>query len=191
MDTEQSPQLVREGYLWGPRVRRGAFPPPIKLVLFGPGTVHGLDDDEHRTRNAMLLGVLTPARVAELASRAEQQWAQRTAQWPGRDRVVLFDEAVQVLGTSVLRWAGVPEGEDLAGARPRWPRWYTASASRARRTRAPSSRGCSWGTGRRTSCAGRATVSSTRPPGRRCTLPLTRATAPDAACPSTWRRPSC
>ncbi len=76
--------------------------------------MHALDDDEHHIRKAMLLGVLTPARVAELASGAEQHWAQRIARWPGRDRVVLFDEAVQVLGTSVMRWAGVPEHEDLS-----------------------------------------------------------------------------
>ena len=52
---------------------------PIKLVLFGPGTVHGLDDDEHHTHKAMHLGVLTGARVVELASRAEQQWSERIA----------------------------------------------------------------------------------------------------------------
>lgn len=147
MDGEQSVRMLREGYLWGPRVRgsadaaairiagrraavvggpegvrrfydprlqrRGAFPPPVKLVLFGPGTVHGLDDEEHHARKALHLGVLTGARVAELASLAEREWAERIARWPARDRVVLFDEAVQVLGRSVMRWGGVPEDEDL------------------------------------------------------------------------------
>ena len=147
MDAEQSQNMVREGYLWGPRLRgsadavpvriagrraalvggpegvrrfydprlqrRGAFPLPVKLVLFGPGTVHGLDDAEHHARKAVLLSVLTAPRVSALAAEAEQGWADRTAAWPGRDRVVLFDEAVQVLGTSVMRWGGVPDGEDL------------------------------------------------------------------------------
>jgi hypothetical protein len=35
-----------------PRLRRrGSLPLPLKLVLFGPGTVHGLDDAEHHLRN--------------------------------------------------------------------------------------------------------------------------------------------
>ena len=101
--------------------RRGAFPPPVKLVLFGPGTVHGLDDAEHHVRKAVLMGVLTPDRVSALATQASHAWAERVPQWPRRERVVLFDEAVQVLGGSVMRWAGVPEDEDLAGARARGP----------------------------------------------------------------------
>jgi fatty-acid peroxygenase len=147
MDAEQSLNMVREGYLWGPRVRgsadaapvriagrraavvggpegvrrfydprlqrRGAFPLPVKLVLFGPGTVHGLDDTEHHARKAVLLSVLTAPRVAALSAEAERAWTDRIAAWPGRDRVVLFDETVQVLGTSVMRWGGVPDGEDL------------------------------------------------------------------------------
>lgn len=63
--------------------RRGAFPPPIKLVLFGPGTVHGLDDDEHHTHKAMHLGVLTGARVAELASRASSSGQSASRDGPG------------------------------------------------------------------------------------------------------------
>ena len=148
METEQSLCMVREGYLWGPRVRgsadavpvriagrraaviggpegvrrfydprlqrRAAFPPPVKLVLFGPGTVHGLDDDEHHVRKAVLTGVLAPERVAELTAQAGRAWEERVAAWRRHDRVVLFDEAVDVLGTSVMRWGGVPEDEDLS-----------------------------------------------------------------------------
>lgn len=88
--------------------RRGAFPPPIKLVLFGPGTVHGLDDAEHRLRKALLLGGITPTTVAALGERAEREWTAAIAGWTECDRVTLFDEAVQVLAASVLPWAGVP-----------------------------------------------------------------------------------
>jgi fatty-acid peroxygenase len=101
------PEGVRRFY--DPRLRRrGAFPPPVKLVLFGPGTVHGLDDAEHHLRKAMLLGVITPEGVAELGERAQREWASATGRWAGRERVVLFDEAVQVLAASVFPWAGIP-----------------------------------------------------------------------------------
>ncbi len=100
------PAAVRRFY--DPRLRRrGAFPPPIKLVLFGPGAVHGLDDADHHHRKALFLQVLTPESVTALARRAQQEWASATAHWAGRE-VVVFDEAVQVLTASVLPWAGVP-----------------------------------------------------------------------------------
>jgi fatty-acid peroxygenase len=92
---------------YDPRLRRrGAFPPVVKLVLFGPGTVHGLDDAEHHLRKAMLLGVITPESVAELGERAQREWASAIEGWAGQEQVVLFDEALQVLAASVIPWAG-------------------------------------------------------------------------------------
>lgn len=105
------PEGVRRFY--DPRLRRrGAFPPPIKLVLFGRGAVHGLDDAEHRHRKALFLDVLSPASVAALGERAEQEWAAAAQRWEGSGSVVLFDEAVQVLAASALAWAGVPVGAE-------------------------------------------------------------------------------
>jgi cytochrome P450 len=52
---------------------------PIQLVLFGPGTVHALDDAEHHHRKAMFLEVLTPDAVAALGRRAEQEWESAAA----------------------------------------------------------------------------------------------------------------
>jgi fatty-acid peroxygenase len=88
--------------------RRRAFPPPIKLVLFGRGAVHGLDDARHQARKAMFLDVLTRESVERLARHAEREWASATAAWKPGSRVVLFDAAVEVLAASVLPWAGIP-----------------------------------------------------------------------------------
>jgi fatty-acid peroxygenase len=112
------PEGVRRFY--DPRLRRrGAFPLAVKLVLFGPGTVHGLDDAEHRLRKAMLLGVITPESVAELGERAQREWASAIEGWAGREQVVLFDEAVQVLAASVIPWAGIPTGAQELALRAR------------------------------------------------------------------------
>jgi fatty-acid peroxygenase len=101
------PEGVQRFY--DPRLRRtGAFPAAVKLVLFGPGTVHGLDDAEHHLRKSLFLGVITEKAVAELDERAQQEWATAIGRWAGRSEVVLFDEAVQVLAASVLPWAGIP-----------------------------------------------------------------------------------
>jgi fatty-acid peroxygenase len=145
MSRDRTVELIRTGYPWAARLRRGAaavptrllgrravvvggpegvrrfydprlrrrraFPAAIQLLLFGPGTVHGLDDAEHHLRKALFLGVITPETVAALGERAEREWAARIDGWAGRDRVVVFDEAVQVLAASVLPWAGVPVSE--------------------------------------------------------------------------------
>ena len=101
------PEGVRRFY--DPRLRRrGAFPPPIKLVLFGAGSVHGLDDAEQHHRKALFVDVLSPASVAALGERAAREWDAALARWQDADRVVLFDEAVRVIATSVLLWAGIP-----------------------------------------------------------------------------------
>ena len=101
------PDGVRRFY--DPRLRRrGAIPLPVRRVLFGAATVHGLADAEHHDRKALLLGVLAADRVAALGRRADRLWATALRSWPDRDRVVLFDEAVQVLAAAVLPWAGVP-----------------------------------------------------------------------------------
>jgi fatty-acid peroxygenase len=101
------PEGVRRFY--DPRLRRrGAFPAAIKLVLFGPGTVHGLDDAEHHHRKAMFLELLGPGPVADLRRRADQEWEAAAGRWRSRGRVRLFDEAVQVLAAAVLPWAGIP-----------------------------------------------------------------------------------
>ena len=101
------PEGVRRFY--DPRLRRrGAFPAPIRLVLFGPGAVHGLDDAEHHHRKALFLHVLRPDAVAALGRTAQAHWDAAARSWAGRGRVVLHDEAVRVLAASVAEWAGLP-----------------------------------------------------------------------------------
>jgi fatty-acid peroxygenase len=153
MEKDRTIELLREGYPWAARLRRGAaaassrllgrpavvvggpggvrrfydprlrrrgaFPMPIRLVLFGPGTIHSLDDAEHHKRKAMFLDLLTPAAVAELERRAEREWETAVRRWSSRERVVLFDEAVHVLAASVLPWAGVPVTADELPRRAR------------------------------------------------------------------------
>ncbi|NAZ84369.1 cytochrome P450 [Kineococcus sp. R8] len=125
--------------------RRGAFPPPVKLVLFGAGAVHGLDDAEHHHRKALFVRALSPAAVRQLGERAEREWALATRDWTaGRPHdVVLFDEAVQVLTRAVTGWAGVPCGPAELSRRARQlatvvdgfgrpgPAWVRAALARA------------------------------------------------------------
>lgn len=109
------PEGVRRFY--DPRLRRrGAVPAAIALMLFGPGTVHGIDDAEHHLRKALFLGVITPDTVAALGERADAEWA---AVVRGSGPLVVFDEAVRVQAAAVLPWAGVPVSPGEAARRGR------------------------------------------------------------------------
>jgi fatty-acid peroxygenase len=159
------PEGVRRFY--DPRLRRrGAFPPPLKVVLFGRGGVQGLDGTAHHHRKALFVRVLGDASVADLARRAEREWAAAADDWSGRGTVVLFDEAVRVLAAAVVPWAGVPasaeevvrRGRQLAAvvdgfgtpgrpflraARARWQldRWARGLVHRSRAGLVPLERG--------------------------------------------------
>ncbi|RIQ21476.1 cytochrome P450 [Jiangella rhizosphaerae] len=112
------PVGVRRFY--DPRLRRaGAIPMPVGRVLFGQGSVHGLDDEQHHRHKARYLDLLTPAAADELRSRTRHQWEQAARTWePGRP-FVLFDEAVRVLTATMLPWAGIPAGPDEVSRRAR------------------------------------------------------------------------
>jgi fatty-acid peroxygenase len=102
------PEAVRAFYDTERFARGGAVPGPLMRTLFGRGAVHGLDGEAHRVRKAMFLETLAADRVDALADRVDHEWAEAVRRWQGLDRIVLFDEAVRVLGRGVLAWAGVP-----------------------------------------------------------------------------------
>jgi fatty-acid peroxygenase len=97
--------------------RRGAIPFPLRGLLFGVGAVHGLDGDEHKKRKLLFLETLRPEAARALVERATSLLEARAARWTGEVR--LFDELVEVYGTAVIGWAGLPCSEDEAA---RWGR---------------------------------------------------------------------
>nr|NLD41157.1 cytochrome P450 [Actinomycetales bacterium] len=96
--------------------REGALPPLISGGLFGSGSVHGLDDEEHRARKALFIrAAMDDAAVAALLRDAEAEWNSHLDEvWlPGRTGSV-YDAAVEVYGRSILRWAGVETDHETA-----------------------------------------------------------------------------
>lgn len=94
-------------------VRRAhAIPEPVQGTLFGKGAVHTLDGELHRVRKAMFVALLMREDgIAELVGQATAAWDDAAAGWRGR-RIVLIDEAAQVIAGTVCRWAGVPIADD-------------------------------------------------------------------------------
>jgi len=100
--------------------RAGAVPPPLALLLFGRGAVHGLDGDEHRRRKELFLGLLDPEQVSSCAASAGERLDLMVREWTGRE-VELHPQLVLLYGAAVLDWAGV----DCAPASAvRLSRWY-------------------------------------------------------------------
>lgn len=97
-------------------VRRDAAPRRLVHSLFGKGGVQTLDDAAHRHRKQLFLSLMSRERIDALVRAADAQWTRHAQGWCARSRVVLYDEAQEVLGRAVCDWAGVPVAEAV------WPK---------------------------------------------------------------------
>jgi fatty-acid peroxygenase len=102
------PEAVRFFYDGTLFRRRDAIPRPLANTLFGKGAIHTHDGPAHRRRKAMFLELLGPQGASEIAAATDRLWRVAAERWQTAERVVLFDEAVRVLGVAVCTWAGLP-----------------------------------------------------------------------------------
>lgn len=101
------------------RIRRhGAMPAFIQESLFGHGSVHSLDGDDHRHRKATFVDVLyDDAEVARLLPDLEREWRNELEAWVAGGEQPAYDAAVGALGRAIMRWAGIP---GTPAAQTRW-----------------------------------------------------------------------
>jgi len=104
------PEAVRFFYDERNVQRHTAVPEPVQGTLFGHGAVHTLDGADHRHRKAMFLSLTGPDGAASLVEYAGAAWDEAEAQWPSRERIVVFDEASRILTRGACDWAGVDVG---------------------------------------------------------------------------------
>jgi fatty-acid peroxygenase len=98
--------------------RHGAMPAIIQESLFGHGSVHSLDRDEHRHRKATFVDVAyEDAQVARLMPLLEREWGVERDAWLAGGSRSAYDAAVGALGRAIMRWAGLPGTPD---AQTRW-----------------------------------------------------------------------
>jgi fatty-acid peroxygenase len=92
------------------RIRQARMVPrPIRRTLFGEGSVHFLEGEEHQHRKAMFLSVAAdPQALATLCEIAAERWDAAVRRWQSTAGVVLFDEAVVTNGEIAFTWAGIP-----------------------------------------------------------------------------------
>ena len=97
--------------------RAGAAPRRIQKSLFGERGVQTLDGQAHVHRKAMFMSLMTPEGIDHLVNLHERNWHAAIADWETRERVVLFDQAQEILCKAVCAWAGVPLDTTEARAR--------------------------------------------------------------------------
>jgi fatty-acid peroxygenase len=98
--------------------RHKAMPAIVQQTLFGNGSVHSLDGEEHRHRKATFLDVAyEDAQVKRLSPLFEQEWLTELDAWAGGGERSAYDAAVGAFGRASMRWAQLP---GTAAAKTRW-----------------------------------------------------------------------
>ncbi len=92
--------------------RHGAAPKRIQETLFGVGGIQTLDGEAHDHRRKLFLSLLERGHQKQMAELVRKQLTDAIVKWETAERIVLFDEAGQLLCRAVCQWAGVPLPED-------------------------------------------------------------------------------
>lgn len=88
--------------------REHAAPQRIVRISAGRGGVQTLHGDAHRHRKRMLMGLLTPEAVNDLATAVERAVDEAVDEWKRHDCTVLFDALQPILLRAACAWAAVP-----------------------------------------------------------------------------------
>lgn len=88
--------------------RKGAVPGRVVQSFFGKKGVQTLDGDAHKHRKEMIMSVMSPDKLDQLAGIAKREWKAAAERWERMDEVVLYEEAQKLLCKIACEWAGVP-----------------------------------------------------------------------------------
>jgi fatty-acid peroxygenase len=101
-------------------VRHRAIPVPIAGSLFGPGAVHGLDDDAHRHRKTLFLEALTQDQLDRLLPIARRRWRAELQTWSAKGSGHVYPSAVRAFGSTIIEWAGIDEPDSAKAQHAQW-----------------------------------------------------------------------
>lgn len=88
--------------------RQGAAPNRLRETLFGENSVLVLDDDAHKNRKQMFMSLMTKESLNKMNEITREQWEIAIDQWTTMDKVVLYEEAKEIMCRTACQWAGVP-----------------------------------------------------------------------------------
>jgi fatty-acid peroxygenase len=88
--------------------RNGAAPKRVQKTLFGVNAVQTMDGEAHSHRKLLFMSLMTQPNQRQLAELTMKQWQSSISKWKQAKKVVLFDEAKDILCRVACQWAGVP-----------------------------------------------------------------------------------
>ena len=92
--------------------RNGAAPKRVQKTLFGVNAIQSMDDEAHLHRKSLFMSLTTPQHAKQLADLAMKQWQAFVARWEAVEKIILFDEAKEMLCRIACHWAGIPLKEE-------------------------------------------------------------------------------
>jgi fatty-acid peroxygenase len=86
--------------------RKKVMPGHVKNPLFGRGSIHGIDNEQHIHRKQMYLGLLNSNSISNFPEILENKWMERLARWQDSKEVVLLNEISEILCSAISEWTG-------------------------------------------------------------------------------------
>lgn len=93
--------------------RIGAIPKRVQKTLFGENGIQTMEGKQHSALKHLFLSMMTEEGLQYIHKLTVEQWNAQASKWNKGERIILFDEAEEVLCRVACIWAGVPlkEGE--------------------------------------------------------------------------------
>ena len=92
--------------------RKDAAPNRVMETLFGQNGVQALDGIAHQHRKEMFMSMMSPEELQKLTDMARKQWEIALSKWVEMEKVILYEEAQEILCRTACQWAGVPVTEE-------------------------------------------------------------------------------
>lgn len=93
-------------------IRKDAAPNRVAQTLFGKNGVQALDGQAHKQRKEMFMSLMSPDGLRTLNDITKEQWEKAVDKWEQMDKVILYDEAKEIMCKIACQWSGVPVQED-------------------------------------------------------------------------------
>ena len=91
--------------------RKDAAPNRAVQTLFGKNGVQALDGQTHKNRKEMFMSIMSPDGLKKLTDITKKQWEIALDKWELMDKVILYEEAKEIMCRTACEWAGVPVQE--------------------------------------------------------------------------------
>lgn len=91
--------------------RNGAAPKRVQKTLFGEGGIQSMDGEAHTHRKHLFMSLANSQQQNTLTEFLVEKLQSSISKWESTEKIVLFDQAKNILCWTACKWAGVPLSE--------------------------------------------------------------------------------